>query len=272
MSKEVYKAQRRTIAIGKIPLEVAMLPNGSYVFSQSQVTEVVDRPEISIRRFSRSSWLKSMAGLHSKPDPLPIEGANRPIAPVSPEVAALYWQKCATQGNEKAQALVVAIIKRSLYEMADVAFGVKSSAFERSSALSDDLSDEGMARIETMYQSLSFQSCGSHTELEELNLKIRLAELELERERLRHGQDQNIFLAKDIDKMGAAPWKVVPWTQKTLGWADANATSKLLCSLGYGFKNGQWFQLKIIGDVWVLPWPSFDALTKAVQKFKSESN
>ena len=261
MSSEVYRAQRRTIKIGDIPLSVAMLPNGSYVFSQSQVTEVVDRPEISIRRLKRSRWLKSMPELHSEFDTLPIVGANRPIAPVSPEVAALYWQKCASVGNELARALVIALVKRSLYEMADEAFGVKSSAFERSSSLSDDLSDEGIARVETMCQSLSFQSCGSHTELEELNLRIRLAELELERERLRHGPKHNIFPAKDIDKMGAAPWKVVPWTQKTLGWADANATSRLLCSLGYGFKNGQWFQLKITGDVWVLPWPSFDALT-----------
>ncbi len=96
MSKEGYKAQRRTIKIGDVSLEVAMLPNGSYVFSQSQVTQVVDRPEISIRRLKRSRWLKSMPELHSGFDTLSIVGTNKPIAPVSPEVAALYWQKCAS--------------------------------------------------------------------------------------------------------------------------------------------------------------------------------
>ncbi len=50
-----------------------MLPNGSYVWSQSEVTEVVDNPEISIRRFSGSKWIKSIPELDSEFDTRTIE-------------------------------------------------------------------------------------------------------------------------------------------------------------------------------------------------------
>ena len=90
MQPHTYKAQRRTIQIGDIPLEVAMLPEGTYVFSQSQVAGAIDKPEIYIRRFLQSRQVKALADLHSKFDTLPIEGSKKPIAPVSLELAALY--------------------------------------------------------------------------------------------------------------------------------------------------------------------------------------
>ena len=88
MQPQVYKAQRRTIHVGDTSLKVAMLPNESYVFSQSEVAEVVAKPEIYIRRFLHSKWVKSLPELRSEFDTLPIEGSNKPIAPVPPEIAA----------------------------------------------------------------------------------------------------------------------------------------------------------------------------------------
>ena len=44
----VYKAQRRTIYIGDLPLEVAMLPDGSYRLSQTQATEIVEKQRNSM--------------------------------------------------------------------------------------------------------------------------------------------------------------------------------------------------------------------------------
>ena len=275
MEFQLYKAQRRTIQIGDIPLEVAMLPDGGYVLSQSEVAQVVDKSESSIRSFQQSNRVKSLPGLGSQFAGLTIEGSNKPIAPVPPELAAFYWHRCAIEGNTKAQALVIALVKRSLYDLADEAFGINRTLQERDRELAEDLSEQGVARIEAMHQSLNHQMFSSQPETQterELKLKIRLAEIELELEQQRHSLDSDSFPAKDIDKIGVAPWKVIPWTQKALGWSDANATFRLLQELGYGFDSKHWFRVKVAGELWVLPWATFDALTKAVKQFKSEQN
>ena len=74
MQSQPYKAQRRTIQIGDIPLEVAMLPDGGYVFSQSEVAQVVEKSTIYIRRFLQSKRVKALPGLRSKLDTLPMRG------------------------------------------------------------------------------------------------------------------------------------------------------------------------------------------------------
>ncbi len=130
-----FKVERRSIQIGDISLEVAMLPDGSYRLSQTEVAGAIDKQESSIRSFRGSKWLKSLVGKAFQSAGLAIEGSNKPIAPVSLELAALYWQKWASVGNSKALALVVALIKRSLYDRANEVFGVKCTEAERSSQL-----------------------------------------------------------------------------------------------------------------------------------------
>lgn len=44
-------AERATIYLGRIPLEVFMLPDGQYVLSQTQVAESVEKDELSVRQF-----------------------------------------------------------------------------------------------------------------------------------------------------------------------------------------------------------------------------
>jgi len=269
---QTHKAQRSTIQLGDISLEVAMLPNGDYVFSQSEVTKVVDKPEVYIRRFLQSKWVKALPTLHSKFDTLPLEGSKKPIAPVSPELAALYWHKCAAEGNKKAQALVVTLVKCSVYDLADQAFGIPRHHQQRDRLLAEDLSDVGVTRIEAASQKLPQQLFSGQTETlieRELKLKIQLAELELERERLQQRQSSAPYRAKEIAKIGVAPWKVTFWVQKTLGWSDADATNRLLRQLGFGLKSKHWFTIKVIGDLWVMPHSSFDSLNKVVEKFKS---
>lgn len=273
MLPQTHKAQRCTIQLGNISLEVAMLPNGDYVFSQSEVTKVVDKSEVYIRRFLQSKWVKALPTLHSKFDTLPLEGSKKPIAPVSPELAALYWHKCAAEGNKKAQALVVTLVKYSVYELADQAFGIKRHAQERASLLAEDLSDAGVARIEAASQSLAQQQPlleqpETLTE-RELKLKIQLAELDLERERLQQRRDRNLYPAKEIANIGVPPWQVTSWAQRTLGWSDANTTNQLLRQLGYGLRSKHWFTIKIIGDLWVMPHPSFNSLVEVIEKLKS---
>lgn len=276
MLPQTHKAQRSTIQLGDISLEVAMLPNGDYVFSQSEVTKVVDKLEVYIRRFLQSKWVKALPTLHSKFDTLPLEGSKKPIAPVSPELAALYWHKCAAEGNKKAQALVVTLVKCSVYDLADQAFGIPRHHQERDRLLAEDLSDAGVVRIEAASQSLAQQqmSSGQPESLmeRELKLKIQLAELELERDHLQHRRFSNTYPAKEIAKIGVAPWKVTFWVQRTLGWSDADATNRLLRQLGYGLKSKHWFTIKVIGNLWVMPHSSFDSLVEVVEKFKSRQS
>lgn len=278
MEFQPYKAQRRTIQIGDIPLEVAMLPDGGYRLSQIEVTGAIEKHHSSFAQFSRSKSLKDLLGndpgVRNSVLSVDVEGSNIPIASISVEAAFVYWFKWAEKGNAKAKALVIALAKRSIYELADEAFGVNGTLQERDRELAEDLSDQGVARIEAMQQRLNHLfSPQPETQTErELQLKIRLAELELELERQRHELGSNNFPAKDIDKIGAAPWKVIPSAQKILGCADANATFHLLQELGYGFDSQHWFKVRVVGELWVLPWTTFDALTKAVKQFKSEQN
>lgn len=223
MKAQVYKAQRRTIHIGDIPLEVAMLPDGSYRLSYVQTSEVVNKSRNSMLRFCRSKYLKSLLGedfeCYTSTEEISIEGANRAIIPVTFEMACLYWQKCATEGNSKARALVIALLKRSLYDLADEAFEIRRSSQERDHLLAEDLSDAGVARIEAMRQSLNQQLSNSDSESlteRELKLKIQLLQLELERERLQQCACNNGLAVKDVNKIGTVSWEVVNWVRNTL--------------------------------------------------------
>jgi len=94
MASPTVKAQRQTIYIGNIPLEVAMLPDGSYHLSQTQVTEAIEKERNSMLRFYRSKYAKSFLGedfqCYSLSKEILIEGASRPISPVTFELACQY--------------------------------------------------------------------------------------------------------------------------------------------------------------------------------------
>ena len=276
----VYKAKRQVIQIGDISLEVAMLPDGSYRLSHTQVTGVVDKNHDSMSRFRRSKYIRALLGNISQgytvPEEVFFEDANRPIIPVTIELACLFWQKCAAEGNPKARTIVVALIKHSLYTLASVAFKVEHENHERSHHLTDDISALGVARLEAIYQNLSapesFPQPLETSNERELKLKIRLAILELEREKLRHEDAAKSFPVEDIEKVGIPPWEVILQIQKSLGWSDAEATYRLLEQLGYGFNSDHWFSIGILGNLPLMSWASVDSLSKAIGQFKSSQN
>ncbi len=111
-------------------------------------------------------------------------------------------------------------------------FGVKHSREERSYDLTDDLSPTGVARLEAIYQNLSTpesaqQSLETSSE-RELQLQVRLAEIELEREKLQHDLAGNTLPIKERSSVGVPPWRVISQVQRSLGWSDANAAYKLI--------------------------------------------
>ncbi|MDZ4877472.1 MAG: hypothetical protein CLLPBCKN_006907 [Chroococcidiopsis cubana SAG 39.79] len=91
MAEATIKAQRQTIYIGDVPLEVAMLPDGSYRLSQTQVTAVIDKYHSSFAQFLRSKsfkfWLDNDSGLRNSMTLVGIDGFNLPIASISFERA-----------------------------------------------------------------------------------------------------------------------------------------------------------------------------------------
>lgn len=276
MTTPTVKAQRRTIYIGDIPLEVAMLPDGGYRLSQTQVTSAIEKHHSSFAQFFRpkcfKAWLELVPGLRNSMTSVEIDGSNLPIASISIKTALVYWFKWAEKGNNKAKALVIALAKRSIYELADAAFHVKRYQFQSDRTLAEDVSDAAVERIATTYQSYSQQpfSPSFETETEhELKLKIHLAELELEQEKLKRDRAPDAFPATDIHRVGLAPWQVIPWVQEALGWASWADADRLLKELGYGYKTQHWFRLRISGKLQVMPLDSFDALKSAIKQFRS---
>ncbi len=253
MSEQIentFKAQRRTIHIGEISLEVAMLPDGSYRLSQTEVAGVIDKGESSIRSFRSSKLFKGLLGKASQSAEQAVSGSNKPIVPVSLELAALYWQKWASVGNSKALALIVALIKRSLYDLASEAFGLKCTDDERSSQLREDLSEEGQMRIEAMRQRLEPQTLSvAETSTErELKLKIRWRELDLEVERLSNKAERYCLLPDEAGACtipGITSKAVLSDVKQILKTSDKEEAIRAIYRMGFGSRSNVWFKVEV---------------------------
>ena len=251
---QTSKAQRRTIHIGDISLEVAMLPDSTYRLSYAQTTEVVNKDRSSMLRFCQSKYLKTLLGEDfqgcSFSDEVFIEGAPRPITPVTFDLACLYWQKCAAQGNEKARALVVALLKRSLYDMADEVFGFQRSNQERNHLLREDLSKDGQARIEAtrlLLEQQTFTASETSTE-RELKLKIRLRELDLELECLRNKNERYCLLPDETGArtvQGITSKAVLEDVKQILRTDDKEAAIRAIYQVGFSSRSGVWRKVEV---------------------------
>ena len=132
------KAKRATIQLGDRELDVFLLPDGSYWFSQTQIAQAVGLEEIYARRFLRSKWLKTLPGKGFTPDDLAkieVESSTQTrgqtrISPIDLTTAALFWVYQVWQRNKSAVPLVTACIQEQLIRRADRAFGVERSEAE----------------------------------------------------------------------------------------------------------------------------------------------
>ncbi len=117
MKKNNYTAPSRIIHLGDIPMDVAMLPDGDYCLSQTQVAEIIGETPESIIQFLNSDYFKANWNKGCKLFNLAevyLEGVDQPIKPVSIGVASLYWNKCAAAGNKKAQRLTLTLMQDGL--------------------------------------------------------------------------------------------------------------------------------------------------------------
>jgi hypothetical protein len=124
-------AERTTIYLGSIPLEVFMLPDSQYVLSQTQVAEAVGKTKVSFGDFlvSKSPEALPYKGFRSKRTS--IKGNNVQINIIPIDLAVAYWIKEAITGNATAARLLGACAAESIERRADSAFGVQRAEEER---------------------------------------------------------------------------------------------------------------------------------------------
>ena len=274
-----YKAQRRTIYLGDIPLEVAMLPNGEYCLSQTQVASVIDKSRDSMLYFSRSKYFKSLfdKGFEcwNLGEKLSIEGANKPINPIPIDVACLYWHKWAASGNSKAQRLVLALLKHTLYELADEAFEVYRTTKAKNQSLKEDLSSQGLKPIGFLEQEytdfLEFPAPETETE-RELKLKIELARLELEKEKIKHLSLDQTYEPSEIRKLGTFRPEVLIHIKDRLKLHSWEEAAQFMEKFNFGRESGKWVSVKISGEILVLPWSSLHELQRICTQIKAQQN
>ncbi len=75
-----------------------------------------------------------------------------------------------------------------------------------------------MTQLEAMHRSVinenSIVSQAQTPSERELTLKIRLAELQLEQQKLLHSHNCNGLAAGQVNQIGVVSWEVVKWTQQ----------------------------------------------------------
>jgi len=128
---QTAKARKAIIQLGSNLLEVFQLPTGEYRLSQSEVTGVIGKPNRSIIEFLQA---KSSEVLQYKEfelsKALPVESSNKPIKPISIQVATAYWRYWDKRNNLQASALVDACVLESIERRADKAFGIERTERE----------------------------------------------------------------------------------------------------------------------------------------------
>ena len=273
MEQTTYRAERRTIYLGDIPLEVAMLPNGDYCLSQTQVAYAIEKDRNSVLRFFRSKHFKALIDKGFKcyhfEEKLLIEGGKTPISPISIDVACLYWQKWAVAGNERAQQIGLALNKHSLFDLSDRELGIHRSDEARNQALREDLNSDPKDYLDSLEQKagnvLEFPSRDTTTE-KELQLKIRLAELELQKIK----SLEYAYEPRELRKLGTFSPEVLIYLKDKLklkNWAEAEW---FLEQVDFGKDSGKWVRVKISGEIDMLPRHSLDDLKKICSKVQAK--
>lgn len=118
---QVTKGERAVIKVAGSDVEVFMLPNGEYRYSQTSAAQALDKKEGDIRQYLRESNPEAANGSQ-----LVAVGRTR-VKGLTEEAVTQYWQWKAGNGNQQALALVTALAGEALRRRADAAFGTTQS-------------------------------------------------------------------------------------------------------------------------------------------------
>ncbi len=86
---------------------------------------------MSISRFLESSLFKALLQESSEFLSFSVEGAQKPIIGIPPELANIYWTYQLSKGNMEAFALVSTFNLTSLEHFADLEFGIDRTKVEQ---------------------------------------------------------------------------------------------------------------------------------------------
>jgi hypothetical protein len=129
-SQKAVKAERATILLGDISLEVFKMPDGHYRLSQTQVAGAVEKDESSFRKFRTSKSPDALQFNGFRSGKIGIQGNNIKVSVIPVELAAAYWVKESIAQNAVASRLLGACAVESIERRADIAFGIKRTEEE----------------------------------------------------------------------------------------------------------------------------------------------
>ncbi|WP_414571755.1 hypothetical protein [Nostoc sp. CCY 9925] len=140
------KAKRALTQVAGIEVEVFQMPDGSYVMSQNQASNVIGLQGIYALRFLEESNIKVLPDKDFKDYRIAIEskadsrGGRGRIKVVPISIAFDFWLDQAFKGNVKAQALVRACGQETLQRRCDTAFNQSKSEqqYEQQSVINRD--------------------------------------------------------------------------------------------------------------------------------------
>ncbi len=145
------KAKKTTVQLGKnITLDCYMLPKGDYTLAHNSATAPIGKRIYNLTQFLEGNSFEAALCKRFKLEQvsdITVENSIAHIKPIPLFIASSYWRYWAYQGNEKAKALVVALMNGHLLTLFDDAFGIDRTAEDRQMFLSLMLSPEGINRL-----------------------------------------------------------------------------------------------------------------------------
>lgn len=127
------KAEKTTINLGSVPLDVYQMPDGSYKLYWESITAVVGQSNDDLLIFLRGESPQALPYKNQNVLQSPmieVEEYGGRIRPVLIKLATSYWLYHAIKGNQIAQAIIQASLAESIERRADAAFQVKRTGEE----------------------------------------------------------------------------------------------------------------------------------------------
>ncbi|MDV3002562.1 MAG: hypothetical protein N5P05_004217 (plasmid) [Chroococcopsis gigantea SAG 12.99] len=131
--RKTVKAVKATIQMGSIPLDVYLMPDGSYKLYIDSVTRVVGDEKNKLLSFMRGKSLQAKPFKNysiTQAIPVEVEDQKEKIKPIPINLATAFWLYKAIGGNEIAQALAQACMMETIERRADTAFKFKRTEEE----------------------------------------------------------------------------------------------------------------------------------------------
>ena len=137
------KATRVVIDLGDIPLEVFVMPDGSYTLSEVGAEKAIDEYERSVRDFKRSKAPDALPYKDLKIGKIAVDGKGQggKISVLPIDFVMAYWKNKALKGNKLAISLAFACVAESIERRTDKKLGVFVTEEERNERIKTRIMD-----------------------------------------------------------------------------------------------------------------------------------